>query len=461
MFTNRFSRHLSEAQILEESGVSGSVKLVLVATLLVALLLLWLAAVIQANEAVKVTGEFLPTLGVRRIQPAESGILTEITVVNGQNVRKGALLARLKNAQAEAEESQVEARLMGLKARKIRLEAFLAGTEPDFTGIPNKYIDVIREQRSLLDTQNQVREKSLWVFDSQIQQKRTEIELASQNLRNMEKSAAVDGDLLELKENLGKKNLISRLSQLESKRVYTDSTGKVKTLRVQIQQNQSALEEVLAKRGSYEKELRNQASQELGGVKNEISQVTTLLERLRDRRNNLDIFAPVHGRVQDSRATTVGGVFSPRDVLMEIVPEEDTLQLEVNISPKDIGYVRPGQTVAIQVTSFDLNRFGGVEGRLISLSPFTRMDKDGSVFYKGIVKPDRLFVGEPGAGHAIVPGMKAKADIISGSRTILSYILNPLTRPERHASLLDELATIWQAIHQLFDLPSGSSTGGG
>ncbi|MBF0271868.1 MAG: HlyD family type I secretion periplasmic adaptor subunit [Magnetococcales bacterium] len=450
MLQNRFSRHLSEAHILEETGVSWQVKAILAGTLFLTVFLLWLTATIQVNEAVKASGEFLPIQGVQRIHPPEGGIVTEIHAVNGQVVSKGALLVRLKNSGTDAEERQVEARLMGLKARAIRQEAFLKGTEPDFSGIPAKYADVVREQRALLDTQKQVLQKSLWVFETQIQQKRTEIELATQNLRNMEKNVAVNADLMALQDNLGKKRLVSRLSQLESQRVYLDSEGKSKTLLAQIKQNQGALEEVLAKKGLYEKELRNQANQELGTIQNEISQVKTLLERQVDRKHNLDVHAPIEGRVQDSRVWTLGSVFSPRDVLMEIVPLADDLQLALNISPKDMGYVRAGQEVAIRVTSYEFNRFGGVEGRLISISPFTQMDAEGNVAYKGIVKPERPFVGDPGAGRAILPGMKADADIISGRRSILSYILNPLTRPERHISTMQGFLSIWESLKGYF-----------
>ncbi|MBF0614297.1 MAG: HlyD family type I secretion periplasmic adaptor subunit [Magnetococcales bacterium] len=451
---NRFSRHLSEAHILEETGVSWQVKAILTVTLLGTLFLLWLTATIHVNEAVKASGEFLPIQGVQRVYPPEGGIVTEILAVNGQIVDKGVVLVRLKNAMTDAEAKQAEARLMGLKARAIRQDAFLKGIEPDFSAISEKYSDVVREQRAFLETQNQVRQKSLWVFDTQIQQKRTEIELATQNLRNMEKSVAVNADLMELQENLGKKNLVSRLSQLESKRVYLDSTGKSRTLRVQIQQNQSALEEVLAKRSHYEKELANQANQELGTIRNEIMQVETLLERLRDRRHNLDVLAPIHGRVQDTRVRTVGGVFNSRDVLMEIVPLADDLQLALQITPKDVGFVHPGQSVAIRVSSYDFSRFGGVSGRLVAVSPFTQSNQEGTFSYKGIVKPDQPFIGDPKAGLAILPGMKADADIISGSRSILSYILNPLTRPERTISFWEGLKTIWQTLKSHFSVHS-------
>ncbi|MBF0628538.1 MAG: HlyD family type I secretion periplasmic adaptor subunit [Magnetococcales bacterium] len=454
MLQNRFSRHLSEAHILEETGVSWLVKTILTITLLLTLFLLWMSASIQVNEAVKASGEFLPIQGVQRIFPPEGGIVIEILAVNGQIVEKGAVLVRLKNAVTSAEEKQLEARLMGLRARAIRQEAFLKSSVPDFSSIPAHYAEVVHEQRALLDTQNQVRQKSLWVYETQIQQKRTEIELATQNLRNMEKSVEVNADLMALQDNLGKKKLVSRLSQLESQRVYLDSEGKSKTLRSQIKQSQGALDEVLAKKGLYEKELLNQANQELGTIRNEISQVETQLERQTDRKNNLDVFAPIQGRVQDSRVWTLGSVFNSRDMLMEIVPLADDLQLALQIAPKDVGYVHPGQEVDIRVSSYDFSRFGGVGGHLVSVSPFTQMGQDGIVYYRGIVKPDRPFIGDPGSGHAILPGMKADADVISGRRSILSYILNPLTRPERAISILDGFRSIWQALQHHFSSTS-------
>ncbi|MBF0437533.1 MAG: HlyD family type I secretion periplasmic adaptor subunit [Magnetococcales bacterium] len=431
MFQNRFSRHLSDAQILEETGVSWLVKLFLAETILLTLFFLWLFAYINTDEAVKATGEFLPIQGVQLVHSAEGGIVTEIIAKNDQLVEKGSLLLRLSNAVINSEQQQVEARLMGLMARAIRQEAFLQGSKPNFESIPDKYAAVVREQIALLDTQNQVRQKGLEVFDAQIKQKQSEIDLSTQNLLTVNKSLAINTDLLVLQENLGKKKLVSHLSQLEAKRVYLESEGKSKTLSSQIKQNQSALQEVKEKKTLFEKDLQNQAKQELGAINNEISQVKTLLERVTDRKNNQDVLSPIQGRVQNSRVKTLGSVFNPSDILMEIVPENSELQLTVQITPKDIGYVSPGQKVSIQVSSYDYNRFGGAKGELISISPFTQMDAEKKAFYKGIVKLESPFVGDPKFKHAILSGMKANADIISGNRSILSYILNPLTHAGR------------------------------
>lgn len=450
MFQNRFSRHLTEAQILEETGVSWTVKLTLAVTILVTCFLLWLSALITVNEAVRASGEFLPQQGVQSIQSPDGGIVTEILVNNGQTVEKGTLLLRINNAVMDSEQRQVEVRLMVLQARAIRQEAFLNGTEADFSAIPNKYADIVAQQRAFLQTQNQVRQQGLWVFDTQISQKQSELELATQNLRTIEKNVKVNADLLVLQENLGKKKLVSHLSQLESKRTYLESIGKEKTLKSQIKQNQSALEEVREKKNVYAKELLNQANQELGTINNELSQVKTLSERMQNRTHNLDIYAPIHGQIQDSKVHTLGSVFNSRDVLMKIVPSEANLQLELQITPKDVGYVKPGQTVSIQVTSYDYNRLGGVTGKVISISPFTQLDVEKKVTYKGIVKLDSVFVGDPKLGNTIVPGMKAKADIISGSRSILSYILNPLTRPDNKNASMDDLKRILNSLTSLF-----------
>ncbi|MBF0180984.1 MAG: HlyD family type I secretion periplasmic adaptor subunit [Magnetococcales bacterium] len=446
MFRNRFSRHLTEAQILEESGISWSVKLILAGTILFTFLLLWLSAVVTVNEAVKATGEFQPSHGVQHIFPPEGGIVTAILVTNGQHVETGALLLRLGNATTDAEQGQAEANLITLRARTIRLEAFLDRTEPDFSTIPEKFAGVVHEQRALLATQNQVRKDSLQVFEEQLKQKRSEIELATQNLRTMEKTVRVNADLLALQESLGKKQLVSRMSQLEAERTHVESQGKASTLREQIRQSQGALEEVLARQRAYEEELRKQAGQELGTIRNDISQVEKLLERLSDRTRNLEIRSPIQGTVQDSRVRMVGSVFNSRDLLMDIVPDASDLQLELQILNKDIGYVRVGQKVEIQVGSYDFNRFGGITGRLISLSPFTRTDMEQNIVYKGIVKPDATHVGDPREGRVILSGMKARGDIISGSRSILAYIVNPLTRPDRKGANPREFASIWVSL---------------
>ncbi|MBF0295575.1 MAG: HlyD family type I secretion periplasmic adaptor subunit [Magnetococcales bacterium] len=446
MFRNRFSRHLTEAQILEESGISWSVKLILTGTILFTFLLLWLSGVVTVNEAVKATGEFQPAHGVQHIIPPEGGIVTEILVTNGQHVAAGALLLRLGNAATDAEQRQAEANLFTLRARAIRQEAFLSRSEPDFSAIPEKFAGVVREQRALLATQNQARQDSLQVFEEQFKQKRSEIELATQNLRTMEKTVRVNGDLLALQENLGRKQLVSRMSQLEAERTHVESLGKATTLREQIRQSQGALEEVLAKQRAYEEELRKQAGQELGIIRNDISQAESLLDRLSDRTRNLEIRSPIRGTVQDSRVRMVGAVFSSRDLLMDIVPDASDLQLELQILNKDIGYVRVGQKVEIQVGSYDFNRFGGITGQLVSLSPFTRTDAEKNIVYQGIVKPDATHVGDPRDGRVILPGMKARGDIVSGSRSLFAYIVNPLTRPDRKGTNLQEFAAVWLSL---------------
>ncbi len=450
MFENRFSRHLTEAQILEENGISWLVKLLMSLTICITLVLIWLASSITVNEAVKANGEFLPIQGVQRIHPPEGGIVTEILVKNGQNVTQGQLLIRLSNAIAQSDKKQTEARLMGLKVRAIRQEAFLNEKEADFSAIPQQFAHLIKEQHALLTAQNAAKQKGINVFEMQIKQKQIEIELANLNLRTMEGTTNINADLLKLQEKLGKKQLVSRLSQLEAKRVYLETLGKSKTLKSQITQSQSSLQEVEKKKKLFIEELTNQANVELGTINSDISQVENLLERLTNRTENLDIYAPIYGKVQNSQVQTVGAIFSPRDTLLEIVPNDANLQLALEINPKDVGYVKPEQTVAIQVISYDFNRFGGISGQLISVSPFTQLSPDKNVYYKGIVKLDKLFVGDPKLGYAVLPGMKAKADIISGNRSILSYILNPLTRPERKTSTIDAFQETWYALKSFF-----------
>ncbi|MBF0448270.1 MAG: HlyD family type I secretion periplasmic adaptor subunit [Magnetococcales bacterium] len=451
MLRNKFSRYLPEANILEETGVSLRILLLLFGTILLTVFFLLLASTTTVNEAIKTEGQILPLKGVIQVQPSEGGIIHKIQARDGQLVKKGDLLITLSNPLTSSSQKQVEARLMSLFARSIRQEAFLKGVIPDFSGIPDSYSDMVREQRTLLDTQNQALEQSLSVFDFQISQKQSELELIRQNRQNMEKQAQVDSTLLSLQESLGKKNLVSRMSQLDAKRVQLTSEGKLLSLTNQMKQVEISLQEVVEKKNKFKKEVFQKTAQELGEINNDISQMRTKMEQMNNRSQSLSVRSPIDGWVQNSQANTIGGVFKSGDVVMEIVPAQEDLHLELRIKPKDVGFVKPGQSVSIRVSSYDASQFGSVSGKMISISPFTQMDMDKTVFYKGIVRLDSRFVGDPEQGRVLLPGMMAEADVISGSRSILTYIIKPLLKSNKEIPVLLGLQTIRQELSEMFD----------
>ncbi|MBF0455931.1 MAG: HlyD family type I secretion periplasmic adaptor subunit [Magnetococcales bacterium] len=451
MLRNNFSRYLPEANILEETGVSSKILLLLLGTVLLTAFLFILASATTVDEAIKSRGQILPQKGVIQVQPSEGGVIEAIHVQNGQRVNRGSLLITLNNAKTSSEQKQVEARLMSLIAKSIRLEAFIKETPADFSGIPEAYADLVREQRSLLKTQNQALKQSLSVYDKQIDQRQSEIELTRQNLNNIEATNRVNATLLSLQEDLGKKNLSSRMSQLDAKRVHLTSEGKKMGLISQYKQVKLALREVKEKKKRFKEMALEQASRELSEINNEINQSRTQLERMNDRKRNLFIRAPIAGWIQNTQVHTIGGVFRSGDIMMEVVPAHADLHLELEIKPQDVGFVKPGQKVAVKVSSYSAEQYGKISGKMVSISPFTQMGSDGSFIYKGIVKLDSRFVGDPKEGRLILPGMTAEADVISGNRSILTYIIKPLIKSSRHVPVSEGLGNISRELSGMFD----------
>lgn len=450
MLRNKFSRHLPGANILEETGVSFTIILLVVGMILLSIFLLLLASTTIVNEAIKAQGQILPLQGVIQIQPSEGGSIKRIHVQDGQLVKKGALLVSLNNSTTNADQKQVQARLMSLIAKAIRQQAFLKNEYADFSGISANYQDVIDEQRTLLKNQKQALQQSLLVFDQQINQKLSEIELNLQNLKNMRSQEQVNESLFTLKQELGTKKLVSRMSQLDAKRVHLATRGKRLALTSQLKQAQISLQEVKERKNRFKEQIQQQAAEELGQINDEISQTRTMLERLNNRRQNLFVRAPISGWVQNSKVQTIGGVFKSGDMMMEIVPSDADLQLELRIEPKDMGFVKPGQKVAIQVTSYAAEKFGKLTGEIVSVSPFTQMHTDRTFFYKGIVKLNSSFVGNPEDGRMVLPGMTVEADIISGNRSILNYIIKPLLKTSRDVAIVDSLETIHRELKGIF-----------
>ncbi|MBF0611272.1 MAG: HlyD family type I secretion periplasmic adaptor subunit [Magnetococcales bacterium] len=424
---SKFSHFLSEAVILEDGIVARNYRLFLLATIVVGIIFLITSGLRPIDEAVKTTGQFIPRSFVRTIQASEGGIIAKLYVRDGDMVEEGGMLIQIKNTYTVSEREQMHAKLAGLIARAARLKAYINETVPDFSELDlAKYQDIYKDQISLLRTLNQVRQTSLWVVQTQISQKKAEVNILEEQLNNAKKREGVNSTLLALREDLAKKNLVSRIAQLGSKREHLNSEGEIQRLTKQLEKSRSSLDEVEQRYTSMVADFRSQASIELGSVQNEIEQVKKGLAKLDDRARQMDVLAPVKGRVQELRVRTPGSVVMNGDPLLDIVPVEDLLHLEVKITPKDIGFIKPGQQVVIKVSSYDYALFGTVPGTLESISPFTFMDADKKVYYRGIVQPSSYKLTKGDHNYPLLPGMHAQADIVTGHRLLVSYLFKPL-----------------------------------
>ena len=149
---------------------------------------------------------------------------------------------------------------------------------------------------------------------------------------------------------------------------------------------------------------------------------------LEDRLLRSTVIAPVDGIVNRLLVNTTGGVVQPGEPLLEIVPIDDELIIEVEINPKDIAYVLPGQEAIIKLTAFDFSKFGSLKGKVINVGVDTIQKEDGSIWYICQIAVDGNGFTSIGKTIKILPGMVAEADIVSGEKTVLKYLLQPVTK---------------------------------
>lgn len=430
-------RHLAHFAIVEEAGMSAVSRLsVIVVSVVVVAFVIW-ASLMKMDEVASTFGSVVPARSVQVVQHLEGGIVRDILVEDRAMVEAGQTLVRLDPIQATAEMDQVESRRVGLMLKAERLRAFVEGRRPDFGVVAPKYQGLAADQIDILraDSDRWVSQGN--VLREQWQQKREEIKAAAAQERSVRDQLALVAEEAQMRETLYKAGHTSKVDYFAVLRQKAAIESEISRLQGQQRTAGKAVEELERRLNDLDNNQRQDALKDLGTVTAELSQVEESVARLQDRVKRLDVVAPVRGYVQNLKAKTVGAVVPAGGMIMEIVPVDDDLLVETKINTRDVGHLAPGQKVIIKVASYDFVRYGSVDGTLKSVSATTYLDeKDNTPYYKGWVQLAHPWVGDQAAGNRVLPGMTVQADIVTGEKTLLQYLLKPI-----HASVA-------QAFHE-------------
>jgi len=346
----------------------------------------------RIDEVAKATGEIISSSRVQIIQAVDGGVISELNVKEGDLVKAGDILARLDTARIQASVSEVEAKLFAVKARAIRLRAEVIGADDIY--FPTEFDEQFKETA--------VVEKALF------KQRQKGFLAGASTLNN-----AVDlaKEELEILNKLFEKGDVSALERLHAKR---------------------SLNEAEAKLINYKNDFLEDARIDLAKAEDDIAQNQQIFNR-RDQEKQDSIFvALVPGVVKNVRVTTVGGVLSAGEEIMQIVPLDDELIVETKVLPADIAQVHKEQSATIRFDAYDYTIYGVVKGKVIYVSADTLKEETGNgteIYYRVHVSPDSFPV-VTSAGHSlsVLPGMTAQVDIRSGDRTLMDYLLKPLRK---------------------------------
>ncbi|HEC14746.1 MAG TPA: HlyD family type I secretion periplasmic adaptor subunit, partial [Rhodospirillales bacterium] len=307
-----------------------------------------------------------------------------------------------------------------------RLRAFGEKRKPDFSFAGDKFASLVQDQRTIFEIQEDTKRNRRDVLLKQIDQRSSEVDLFEDQEVTMEKNIALLEEELNMRETLFKKGLSPKIVYLDIKRQVNQAQGDLATLEGEWQQATEALDEARSRLAEEDAKIREQALSEMGSVTREVAQVTETLNKLEDRVRRLDIKAPVRGIVMGLKANSVRGVLAPGAVIMEIVPMDKDLVVEAKITTNDVGHVRTGLPVKVKILTYNYARYGGITGVLKSVSATTFLDAKNKPYYKGTIVLDRNYVGFDPEKNRVLPGMTVQADIKTGKKTLLQYLLKPV-----------------------------------
>ncbi len=233
-------------------------------------------------------------------------------------------------------------------------------------------------------------------------------------------------ELLSMKSDMQQKGSVARKDVLDSQRDVARMQGALNDLNAQIIEAQQAITEYENRLQTLKIKTRDDALQTLEEVETQIAENREVLNKLEGRVDRMTVRAPVRGLVKGLKVNTIGGVIGAGEPIMEIVPLDRTLLVEASIPPREIGTLKTGQKARVKVSAYDFSRYGIIEGTLTFISATTFVDDQKTSFYKGRIVLDKNYVGDHPDKNLILPGMTVEADIITGQKTILEYLLKPI-----------------------------------
>ena len=346
------------------------------------------AALFYIDEAVRAEGKLAPRGRVQVIQVTDGGVLQTLLVNEGDNVSKGQIIARLEDTRAAARRDELDARTAALQVRRVRAEAEANGGEPVFDNLPSSWYKLVTAQRNLFAERRHLHQQTLQSLSASLKLASQEFEMINQMSR--------EGDTANIRLIQAERDLIDRRQAFEN----------------------------------AHRTFRADALKEISDIDGELFALQFSSEELRNVVEKTIIRAPKSGVVTNIKYETLGAFVGPGEEFLSITPIDETLEVEIKISPTDVGSLRVGMPIRVSLSAFDATIYGTLDGhlRLISadaIAPETGADT-GS-YFKGIaninwenssrITPDLLR-----------PGMIATIDIKTGSRSVLRFLLKPLLR---------------------------------
>ena len=381
-----------------------------------ALFLLW-AALAKVDEVTAGTGKVIPSSKVQLIQASEPATVAELMVRSGQRVSKGQLLARLDNPQSR----QVQAETEALEARSARLAS--EGLGASGSGLQG-------EEAALSSVRRQALSSRVAALRSSAEQRRREAAEAAATISSLSRSLALAQENVDRLAPLAAKNIVPQTELANAQREVVDLQGRIAAAREQQGRAMAAVAEANSQASEASFTFRQEALNERSQVEQKLA---VNVESLRGSRG-FELRSPVDGVVNDVQVTTIGGFVQPGEKVMEVVPLGDKLLVETRVKPSDIAFIKVGDKALVKVTAYDFSTYGGLDGKVVQVSADSIYDEvERQAYFIVIVETQKAYLEKAGRRLPINPGMMTDTQIITGRKSVLSYLLKPVLKARSDA----------------------------
>lgn len=345
----------------------------------------------EIDEITRGDGKVIPSAHVKVVQSLDGGVISKFYVKEGDLVKAGQLLIKLDDTRFSSEYNQNYTQLISLIAEISRLKAQISFSNSiDFPKELNDYPDLKSGQNKLFKT-------IMSSYDSERLSLEKDVHLSQQELN--------------IVLPLVQQGLMSQLERIRLEKQLAESKSKL---------------------SSMLEAFKTKAESDLADKQNTKISLEEKLKGLEDRTTHTEIVSPVEGYVHNFKFNTVGGVIKPGVDVLDIVPVEDQVMIESRINPRDRAFIRQDQPAVVKFPAYDSAIYGGLDGKVISISPDTEKDEKNNEFYLVRLVTDKNYLNN-NIKLKIIPGMTANVSILTGKKRILLYILKPVTRIKEFA----------------------------
>lgn len=372
----------------DDHAVLRAGRIIMVCALMLAAFLAW-AAWFEVVEVSTGTGKVIPSSREQVIQSFEGGIVAQMNVAEGDLVERDQVLAQLDPTKTSSSVGESEAKYWAALASVARLRAEVTGKPLNFPPSLSKSPELIETETALYQTRRRGLEQTLAGIEDSLRLVRSELKIT---------------------ENLAKMGASSRVEVIRLNRQRSE---------LELKANEARSDYLV------------RAREDLARASAEADSLEQVIRGRNDSLSRLTLRSPVRGIVKDIEVNTLGGVVQPGGQVMKIVPMDERLLIETRIAPRDIAFIHPDQAAKVKISAYDYSIYGGLEGKVVGISPDTLQDefKPEIYYYRVFIRTEQDSLQNKAGKHfAIVPGMIATVDIRSGEKTILDYLIKPLNR---------------------------------